>query len=386
MLRKLMSVFFLVILLVGLFPGAVMAQGPDVYCGSLSEADCNVLIQSEEAMRALTSSAFDLDMTFTMSSSEEFAPDVTSVAFGLNGSGAVEGDLAALQNLQGMDPEQVMGMMDTLPQLLADSLRGVTGEATFTLDLPAELMEGEGVPSELTLNLVGVEGVLYLDLRSLMPAEAVEEEGMPAWIGIDVAGMYETLFEEMPGMDLEEMQGMVDMSALTQLMDPELIGQFVLVERVEDATVDGQTVAVFQTTIDYAALAASEAFQQAMNQYMQAMLEMQGESIEDLPIDVNSLVAAMMSGIQLTVEEWIGLDDALVHHMQMDMAFTLDREAIAAVAGNQAELADVPEFSMTFGATVDLSAFNEPVDVTAPEGAQVINPMMMLPDMEGSSS
>jgi hypothetical protein len=385
MLRKAMSVLILMVLLFGLVPGAVLAQGPDVYCGSLSDADCNLLVQSQQAMRELTSSAFDLNAEFSMSSSEEFAPDVTSIAFSVSGNGSVAGNLGALGNFQGMDREQAMAMMDTLPQLLVDFLRELAGEATFNLVLPAALMDEAPIPSELTLNLVGVDGVLYVDLRSLLPASAVEQEGMPAWIGIDVAGMYETLFQEMPSMDLEGMQGMFDASGLAQLMNAELLNQFVSVERGEDQTVDGQAVAVFMTTIDYAALANSPEIQQAMDQYMQTVLEMQGKSLEDLPIDMHEVMAAVLSGIQLTMEEWIGLDDTMVHHVEMNMAFALDREAIAALEGNQSEIADVPEFSMAFNAAVDLSGFNVPLEVTAPEGAQVINPMMMMPDMAPSS-
>jgi hypothetical protein len=381
MFRKGLSVLILVVLLLGLVPGVAFAQGPDVYCGDLSEADCNLLLQSEQAMREITSSAFDLNAEFSMSSSEEFAPDVTSVTFSVSGNGAVAADLGALGDFQGMDPEQAMAMMDTLPQMLVDFLRGLSGEATLNLVLPAALMDEAPIPSDLTLNLVGVDGVLYVDLRSLLPASVVEEEGMPAWIGIDLAGMYETLFNEMPNMDMEEMQGMFDASGLAGLMYVELFSKYFSVERGEDQTVEGQTVAVFTTTIDYAGIANDPEFQQAMDQYMQTVLEMQGESMEDLPIDMHEVMAATMSGIQFSMEQWIGLDDTLVHHTAMDMSFALDREAIAALEGNQSDMQDVPEFSMAFNATVNLSNFDEPVDVTAPEGAQVINPMMMMPDM-----
>ena len=381
MLRKSMSVLFLTALLLALVPGVALAQGPDVFCGSLSEADCALVTQSQQAMQELTSSAFNLSADFSMTSSKEFEPGINAIEINLTGSGALAADMSALADLQGMTPDQMAQMMDTLPQMLVDTLRGVAGQATFNLVLPPALMEGAPIPSELTLNLVGVDGVLYVDLRSLLPAESVEQEGTPAWIGIDVAGMYETLFQQMSDVPLSEMQGLLDASGFAQMMNPDLIGQFVSIERGADQTVDGQTVAVFTTTIDYQALASSDAFQQMMDQYMQAAMEMEGQSMEDLPIDMNALVSAMMSGIQLSVEEWVGLDDSLLHHVGMDMSFTLDREAIAAVAGNQASLSDVPDFGMTFNATLDLSDFNAPVEVTAPEGAQVINPMMMLPDM-----
>ena len=381
MLRKAMSISILIVLLFALVPGAALAQGPDVYCGSLSEADCNLLVDSQQAMNTLTSSAFDLNAGFSMSSSEEFAPDVNAFAFNMSGNGAVAADLSALADLQGMDPEQMMGMLDTLPQMIADLLRGVTGEATFDISLPAELMTDAPIPSELTLNLLGTDGVLYVDLRSLLPAAAVEQEGMPAWIGLDLAGMYETIFQQMPAMPMDEMQGMLDASGFAQMMTPDMLNQFVLIERGPDETVDGQAVAVFNTTLDYEAMFSSDAFQQVMDQYMQSILEMQGASAEDLPDNFGEIMAGMMSGMQVSVSEWIGLDNSLLRHFDMNMAYTLDPAAIAALSGGEADQADIPDFALAANVTVDLSDFNAPVEVTAPEGAQVINPMMMMPDM-----
>jgi len=384
MLRKAMPVFLLVILLFGLVPGA-LAQGPDVYCGDLSEADCNLLVQSQQAMRELSSSAFDLSAGFSMTSSEEFEPGVNAIAMSLSGSGAVAADLSAFADLQGMDPEQVMGMMDTLPQMLVDLLRGVTVDASFNLVLPSELMADAPLPGDLTLNVVGTDGVLYVDLTSLLPAETVEQEGMPAWIGIDLAGMYETIFQEMPDMSLEDMPGMMDVSGFAELMNPDLLNQFVQIERGADETVDGQAVAVFVTTLDYEAMFSSEAFQQMMDEYMQNLMEMEGMSDEDMPDNFGEIMSGMMRGMEVNVTEWIGLDDSLLHHMDMNMAYTLDPAAIAALAPDEADMGDIPDFSMAVDFTLDLSDFNAPVEVTVPEGAQVINPMMMMPDMTTSS-
>jgi hypothetical protein len=83
----------------------------------------------------------------------------------------------------------------------------------------------------------------------------------------------------------------------------------------------------------------------------------------------------------------VGLDDFFTHHMEIHLAFALDREALAELVP-EGELEDIPEnFAVTLDVALDLSAFNEPVEVTAPADAQVINPMMfMTPGMMPSST
>jgi hypothetical protein len=228
-----------------------------------------------------------------------------------------------------------------------------------------------------------LDGVAYIDLASLVPAEAAGAD-MPAWIGIDLAGMYESMLKQMPDDEnfagqMEQMQAMFSSDVMIGLMDAALAADFVTVTRGADETIDGQTVAVFQTEIDYAALFGNEGFQTAMQEYMQSIMTMQGVDAEEMPEGVMEAMTRLMAGLMLPVTEKIGTEDYLVRQTAMDMSFDMDFAALAEMIP-ESEMGDVPDsFGMTMAFEIALSEFGQPVEVAAPEGAQVINPMMMIP-------
>lgn len=382
MVRR-MVMLLVALLLFGLPLTAQAQEWPKVYCGNLSEEDCNLLTQSQAAMAALDSAAFEMSFNFGLSSSEPFAPGVSEVAFDVQGSGAFAGEMPDLSAFQSMDPTQLGEIMSQAPALFIEGLRSVSGQASLTVNLPAELVAGEGVPAALPINLIMLDGVAYVDLASLVPAEASGAD-MPAWIGIDLAGMYESMLKQMPDDEnlagqMEQMQALFSSDVMTGLVDAALAADFVTVTRGADETIDGQTVAVFQTEIDYAALFGNEGFQTAMQEYMQSIMTMQGVDAEEMPEGVMEAMTSLMAGLKLTVTEKIGTEDYLVRQTAMDMSFDMDFAALAGMIP-ESEMGDVPDsFGMTLAFEIALSEFGQPVEVVAPEGAQVINPMTMIP-------
>ncbi len=379
MFRKGILVLAVLVLGLGLPGTGVGAQGegqPPVFCGGLSEADCAILVRAQSAMAEISSAAFDARLELNVSSSE---PEVGQMALTITGNGAMAGNMALMATFQQAGADMA-SLMSQAPKMLIDLLRSVNGRANLLITLPEALAAGSGIPAEgLPLELVVVGGVVYVNTSALMPAEA---EG-PAWIGLDLPGMYESMLAMAEGTSPAEMPNLEDIlssEAFQALVNVENYADVVRVTRLADAEVGGQSMAVFHTVVDYQALFTGEAFQKAFMDYMAAVAEMQGESLEAMPENFMEVMVAVMSGMSLQATEWIGLTDYYIHRSELTFGYVLNREAIQQVEPKAAE--DMPrELSVSLLMTLELSDFNEPVEVTAPEGAQVFNPMMAMANM-----
>lgn len=375
--------FVLLAVMLMVFPASgVFAQaGPTLYCGTLPEADCEFLMQSQEAMTKVHSAAFAFEFDMAFAGMEDvFEVDPLELGVSADGQFMIDPELAA-ELMTANEPEAMAAMMAKMPDALVEVLRSFAGDLSLNLDLPKVLLAEMGDFPVEQLDLVMVEGVFYVDIS---PFTESETEG-PAWLGIDVASLVETMYGEM--MTDSDIAGMLDMQIemnsemVSQVMEMESLNKFVDITRGADAEVDGVPVAVFTTTIDYAGMFSDEAFLEWLSGFMAQMLEAQGESMEDLPENFGEVMGAMLSGLDLEIVEQIGLEDYFTRHLGVDMAFSLDPAAIAAMAGE--DMGDVPEnFNMSMSMTVDLSNINGSVEIVAPEGAQVIDPMMFLgPEM-----
>jgi len=239
------------------------------------------------------------------------------------------------------------------------------------------------------LELMMVDGVLYINLDTLAPLMGeAGETGMTGWLGLDLAGMYEVIFEQMGDeldaqmqQQMEQMQALFSSEFFTAMNNPDFLEGFMAIERLDDVDNMGQTMAVFQTTFDYEALLANEAFQAGFQEYMEAVMAMQADLAGDLPENFEEVMGQaalqMMSGINLSLVQWVGLEDLYTHHLEMVMDFDMDFAALAGLVPEEAD--EMPgNFAMSMSLVLDLGGFNEPVELVAPEGATVINPMMMM--------
>ncbi len=386
---RMKPVVLLVVLmaLVSLPVSSALAQGgelPPVFCGDLSAEDCAIVEQAQVAMAGVSSSAVSIQFDMTFTGIEDAGDDF---AFSILVDGAFAADPELLQSFgTSPSPEMLSEMMSQGMAVVADMLRGVEGQADIQLVLPAEMVAEMGMPLDvLSTTLLMVDGVLYVNLEALSAMDEAEagDMQMPAWMGIDLAGMYEMMGEismDEMGAEMEEFEALFASEELAALYDFEAWSDFMTITRLEDTEVEGQAMAVFNMVLDYQAMFSSAAFQEAFENYMNMIMEMQGVDGEEMPDNFMEVMTAMMSGMTIEFNEWIGLEDYYMHHMDMAFDFTTDSEAIAEIEPEAA--AEMPEnFSMSMRMVMDASAFNEPVVVTAPEGAQVINPMMFMMDM-----
>lgn len=376
MLRRL--VFVLVVIVgVSLPLSGIQAQGegqPPVFCSTLSEADCAILEQAQAAMAGISAVAFEAGLDLVVSSSD---PEIGRVAVTVAGNGAMAADMTLMAAFP--QPGAAMAeFMSQAPQKLVEFLRTVNGRVNLLITLPKELATEAGIPQEgLPIELVVVGGVVYVNTAALMPAG--ETEG-PAWIGLDMPSMYESMLSMAEGEAPGEMAAVFESEAFQALVNFQNYVDFVRITRLADVEIGGQLAAAFQTVVDYAGLFSSETFQKAFLDYMASVMEMQGESLEEMPEGFMDVMAAIMAGMSLQSTQWVDLKDYHIRHTDMTFGFELNREAIQQLEPEAAE--DMPEdLSISLSMSIDLSDFNVPVEVTAPEGAQVFNPMLFMSSM-----
>ena len=343
MLKRL--VLLVVVLALGL--SLVGAQESTVFCGDLSADDCTLLVKSSDVMGTLQTVAFDFDVAFEMGG-VEISPGMDSLVVGLNGDGALNTDLEALENFQ--------------------------AQLTASLVIPGDLL-GMGM-DELVLDLLMVDGILYLDAGPLMGMQ-----GMSMWMGIDMT----TLVEESLGMSLEDMTDMgmggMDLSGMEGLYDE---NEYTTIARLADEQVMGQTVAVFETSLDFGAMFSSEGFSGIYGEVMAQALAMQGIDPDMMGMDMDTFIEAigtMFEDMELGVQQWIGLDDYYMHYGSLYMDLTMDMNAMVAAMGLPPEPGMPAAITMTLGGELNLHDFNAALDLVAPEGAQIIDPMMFLGGM-----
>jgi hypothetical protein len=210
---------------------------------------------------------------------------------------------------------------------------------------------------------------------------------LSGWYGIDLAGLFEALSEQMTTMmsEMPDDMTMFGMNAemmenMAQFYDPEFIGQFVSVTRVDDGSGD---TAVFQSNIDLGAMMGSPELQNMIRQQMASQMEMMGgEAMDEADIDeALAMTTQMFKGMTFVVTEEIGLTDGFIHRVNGAMSF--DTAGMMAAMGETSSSGDVPPvINLTF--SIGYSSFNTAPPVTAPEDATIIPYQSLLSGMDMS--
>lgn len=372
------KIALLAILALCCLSGAAFAQDAmPTFCGTLSEADCAIVTNSQEAMNSLDSVSFD--MAFNVHASN--IPDMDEpVSFSLTGNGSVTG-MAAVSGAADMTAFEA-NPGETLAKLLSD----FDADLTFVLSLPEAMTAemGSNFPSDITLQVRMVDGVGYLNLDPLQPL--INEPSAKGWYGLDIANMLKTVMEQMPDMldQLSQMSGASSMNYMEDFSNPEMLAQFVSITRTDNGSGD---VATFETTVDLGALMSSPEFQDLMKQQMQAQFEMQGQTVTEDELEMGMAMSTqMMQGMVVTVTEEIGLTDNYLHSVHGSLTFDL-ASMMAAMgesmggSSDSASTEEAPVFNIDF--SLNYSDFNSAAAITAPEGAVVIPYQMLLQGMMG---
>lgn len=349
MMRKMMvGLTLLAILLVS---GLSFAQEPAVLCGGLSEADCAILTQSSTAMAGVSSATFTLDFGLD-------AGDQGNLALAANGS--FEADMAAM----GLDATALAGLNSADPTAALAALKpiiqGFKGVLNLTISGSPEL----GLPGEVALDMIMVNGVGYLNFKKLAVLAGPQGDqmltgfGITEWAGLDLVGAVDMLGGMAAGQPVDP----ATQPDTTALMAS--VSNYVTI--VRDADVDGE--AVFTTTVDLAGLIADPAF-------ADVIAAQGGQMTEENAAQANEV----LKGIVVTATSSIDL--TTFFQTSTSFAFSISPEALAATATDGGS---VPS-ALNITGTVAFDNFNAAPAVVAPEGpvATIMDLMNMFGGMGG---
>jgi hypothetical protein len=317
MMRKLMIGVLLVMMV--LVTGVSMAQQQEVFCGTLSSADCDLLTRSTETMNAVTSSTFTLDLTVDAGSQG---------TLNLSANGVFNGDFSAFS-------QEDMAALSSNPAASIDAivkaLQAFSGSLNVTLSGSPQV----GLPGNVELELVLVNGVGYLNFKKLAALAGADGDsmlmafGITDWAGIDFVDVFNQFGPMLAA------QGEMNVTTPDQTALVESFSSYLTITRSAD--VNGE--AVFTTNVDLAGLLSDPAF----SELIEALGgEMSGADAEE--------AMKMLANSTFTATTTIDLETLYQTSTTFEISFT------------------TPEgpFSLTGSTTMD--NFNSAPTVTAPAG------------------
>lgn len=396
---KLLSVVLLGIAL--WWPSNAFAQSdfsplPAPFCGELSETDCQLLTDSQEAMRYLSSMKSsitiasgltglldfaDEDMTFTMVMDITMHLDpALNEAMRISMMGMVEDPASSMQDINELIVEfyETLGMdMDmqmSLPRMIRDAI---------------EADEGLAFPETLTMRTRMVDGYAYIDMDALADSfpdlrADLEAEGLSGWLGFDMATQ---LARDMRGADGEFDESTVQALQMSLLFNQwmvdeptrALIEPYIAVERLADEERNGEAVAVFSTSLDLARLVTNRDFTQLLRRTAEMLISASGEPVNEQEMGMGILGIQMLTNMlarsfEFELLQVIGVDSAYAYDYNLFVQFDLSGLiSLLAMTGEEipAELMGVtPVF--TFDMDASYSDLDAAPEIVAPEDAQII--------------
>ena len=314
-------------LLLPLLAFSASADASGVFCGDLPAGDCQLLQDAAANMDALSSFAFDMDMTLSIDDGEESM----DAALGASGGLALSQEsLAAAKSAAEMvEASDAVGLDEDMAGALDALVAGLSGMIDMEITL-----DGEAIP----LSLLMKDGVIVLDmaaLGALMGEDGGDMEGMEAF-GLDANGIFSYMVSE---------PGMADLMSHGE-MDATSLEAATTIARLPDGEINGASVAVFESEIGSNALFAGIGAEVAKSAAGGA--------------------AGDYDSMSLVMREYIGLDDRHTHRVEAAMGFDGDLG-----------------FAMQL--RLDMSAFNQPVEVALPADVMAFPLAMMLQMMQAQA-
>jgi hypothetical protein len=318
MMRKLMIGVLLVMMV--LVTGVSMAQQQEVFCGTLSSADCDLLTRSTETMNAVTSSTFTLDLTVDAGSQG---------TLNLSANGVFNGDFSAFSQ------EDMAALSSSNPADSIDAIVKALQAFSGSLNLTISGSPQVGLPGNVELELVLVNGVGYLNFKKLAALAGADGDsmlmafGITDWAGIDFVDVFNQFGPMLAA------QGEMNVTTPDQTALVESFSSYLTITRSAD--VNGE--AVFTTNVDLAGLLSDPAFSE--------LIEAQGGEMSGADAEE---AMKMLANSTFTATTTIDLETLYQTSTTFEISFT------------------TPEgpFSLTGSTTMD--NFNSAPTVTAPAG------------------
>lgn len=367
----------LIVLMVLIVGGSASAQDGQ-FCGTLSAEDCALLYGTSANVPSAASFNANIDISF--SNLPDSTPSEGAISIAVTGAYAGL-DMTAMDGLSTMDATALDAAAVTeLVTALPGLLRSFDGALTLSISIPPEL--AQGVPSELVLDLLLVDGFGYINfdtLAALIPPDATGGMQLAGWGGLDIAGLVEQLgpllAQSFDPAALGDLAGGATGGAtgtfspdliqtITEFSTSDAINAYITLERGEDM----EGMAVFYTTVDFQALAADPTF---MDIVMQVMAESGTEMTEEDMADVQMVLPAIFSG--LTFEQATVIDPATGYFVGGSFDVVFDGPTVQAAAiemgATAEEVGELPNLAIS--AFIEYGDINT-ATVSVPEGAQVL--------------
>ena len=337
MLRKYLT---LIVLIVLALPAAVTSADAanDVFCGDLSQSDCQILQDNAAVMDSLNAFAVHMNMALDVDGAEQ-------TRLSVQGNGQFELDDEALQTINEMAANAGEAEWSDLAELFLSSAKAV-----IWVEMTETTGEGD-VTSEI--NLLLKDGILVISADALSALTGEDLSGMEGF-GIDLNDAIGDLLKEsgmLPEADSAEMQ---EMEALAD--------SAMSIARLPDGELNGGAVAVFKTDFDLGAFFSLVSPEQLM------------AASGDL--DDPQMLSEIMDSIEVgefSVTHYIGLDDSYTYGLDVLMDFSM----------SYTENGQPMTSSIDMEMAALLSKFGEPVEVAIPEDIFAF-PLAMLLQMRES--
>ena len=374
-MRRLFTLM-VVLLLLTVGSAALAQEAPPVFCGSLAQADCDLLNQARVAGENLDSGTVSFNFNLNISGVPDL-PDNANI--NVTGTGAFFG-AGSFKQFSAMSADAAAADLGAMFPSLLDALENFSGDLSLTITIPPELAE-DG-PSTLPLNLRLVNGVGYIDFDALQPI--TEDPSLTGWGGLDFVSLFRDLLEQQPDLldELSDMSGAsvtmgMDPDIVARFSDPAFAEQFLSIQRVADEN----GYAVFETNFDFNGLLADPEFQQYLRDQMQQQAAEQGEEMSEEDInEALQITSTMFENSTFVIREAIDPATGFTRSTSGSMVF--DMSSLAAMAEEQGESMDAtPIINIDFNVSMD--NLNSTAAINAPENASLF-PYQMLLGMAGS--
>jgi hypothetical protein len=382
-----------------LWPAAALAQDefiplPAPFCGGLSDPDCQLLTDSQELMRYVSS----MRSALVVKSGLVGIPDIADedMMFDMTMDMTMHLDPALSETMRAATQgEGAASSMAELSDLIVEFYETLEMDIEMQMSLPRilrdaiEADEGLVFPANLFMRVRMVDGYVYIDTDALAESfpqlrADLESARISGWIGFDMAGQ---LAQQMAigdePVDDSMLQSVQTSMVFNQLIADEtvraLLEPYVTVERLDDEERNGESVAVFATSVNLARLVTRPEFTQLLRQAAEGVIAASGESVDQQELGMAILGIQLLSNMlarSFTFEilQVVGIDTPYLHDYSLFVQFDLSSLlTFLAMSGEEIppELRGaIPIFTLDVDASY--SDFDAAPAIEKPAGARIM--------------
>jgi hypothetical protein len=328
------------------WPGAGVAQQdwepfPPPFCGELSEADCQLLIDSQEMMRNVSSLRLSMALEAGVTGIPAIAEE--DLAFEMQIDTTMHLDPEVYERMRRLAPgmgedsdEELSDQYAKLGELLVEFYETAAMDMQMQMALPRLLIdaveqeEGAAPPEQIGLEMRLLDGYMYINMEKLAESSPelraqLERERMNGWIGFDLVSQIRSdLLRSTSGTAESLQMGMWSAQLMNDEMIRQLLEPYITVQRLDDEERNGEQVAVFRTSLDFARLATRPDFSRLLRILVDRVGELTGEPMNDQEIGLTILGFQMIANVlarssQFEMIQAIGVDAPYLHRQSFSV-------------------------------------------------------------------